>query len=274
MYSEVFLAHDFVAVEYAIMRKFSGEGKKVTLFEEGYGNYINNSTHESYFMKFLKRFSPWLGLPGGYIGSLKWIDSIWVQRPDLIREDAKNPLRLKINQLPMELKDFLQIPEIIRELNQMYPELSEIDTWVTGHEVISVVLTESWHDHIDNREQYVDQIIAKVNESIHAQESLIFIKQHPGESMQIETSSKQVVLLPKQLPFELLFLTMMKNNISKVHLFSFGSTAILNLYDLCRNNESLEFYLLGSISKTHDYQILFPRFCELATKYHVRFNIV
>jgi hypothetical protein len=274
MYSEVFLAHDFVAIEYAIMRKFSSEGKKVTIFEEGYGNYINNSTHESFLMKGLKRFSPWLGLPGGYIGSLKWIDSIWVQRPNLIREDVHNPLRLKTNPLPMLLKDFLQIPEVAEELYHMYPELNEIDMWVKGHDVLSVVLTESWHDSIANREQYVDQIIDKVNESIQDKESLIFIKQHPGESMPIVTSSKQVVLLPKQLPFELLFLTMMNNNIKKVNLFSFGSTAILNLYDLCRHNESLKIYLFSSLGKTHDYEILFPRFCDLATKYHVQFNIV
>jgi hypothetical protein len=274
MYAEVFLAHDAVAVEYAIMRKFSSEGKQVTIFEEGYGNYIDNSAHKTFIMKGMKRLSPWFGLPGGYIGSLRWIDSIWVQRPELIKADGKNPLRLKAKGLPMDLKDFLQIPEIIDELYSMYPELREIGTRVQGHEVLSVVLTESWHDKIANRDQYMNQIIDKVNDSIHDPGSPIFIKQHPGESMPIETSSLQVSLLPKQFPFELLYLIMMKNKIKKVNLFSFGSTAILNLYDLCRNDESLEIYLFGSLGKTLDYQILYPRFCELATKYHVHYNVV
>jgi hypothetical protein len=273
-YSEVFLAHDFVAVEYAIMRKFSGEGKKVTIFEEGYGNYINNSTHETLYMKTLKRFSPWMGLPGGYIGSLRWIDEIWVQRPHLIQEDPHNPLRFKTKALPMSLKDFLEIPAITDELYLLFPELRDVDSWVQGHDVISVVLTESWHDFIDHRDQYIDEIIAKVNESLNDTDALIFIKQHPGESKTIVSASEQVALLPKQLPFELLYLVMMRNQIRKVNLFSFGSTAILNLYDLCRQDESLDIYLFGSLSKTYDYDILFPRFCALATQYHVAFQIV
>jgi hypothetical protein len=270
MYSEVFLAHDAVPVEYGIMRKFRSEGKRVTVFEEGYGNYINNSAHQSLIMKALKKISPWVGLPGGYIGSLKWVDSIWVQRPELIKTDVKNPVRFKTKHLPMYLKDFLQLPHIVEELYRMYPELMEIGTRIQGHEVLSVVLTESWHDQITNRDQFVAQVIHKVKEHIHDSESPIFIKQHPGEMMTMETTCKQVSLLPKQLPIELLYLVMMKNKIKKVNLFSFGSTAILNLYDLCRNDENLEIYLFNSMIKDYDY----PRFYALATKYQIRFTMV
>jgi hypothetical protein len=273
-YSELFLAHDFVAVEYAILRHFSSEGKRVTIFEEGFGNYINNSTHTKLHMKFLKRLAPLLGLPGGYIGSLKWVNSVWVQRPELIINDAKNQLRHKVEQLPLKLKDFLGMPEIIKELNMIYPELMEIDRKVQGHDIISVVLTESWHDDISNRNQYMDQFLEKVSASVNKANSPIFIKQHPGESMPIETNSNQIEVLPKKLPIELLYLIMMRNKILKVNLYSFGSTAILNIYDLCRNDENLDIYLISSMTMTSDFKITFQRFCELATNYHVRFKTV
>jgi hypothetical protein len=248
MYSEVFLAHDTVPVEYAIMRKFNSERKKVTIFEEGYGNYINNSEHKSLIMKGLKRFSPWLGLPGGYIGSLKWIDSIWVQRPELIRTSDIHSLRPKTKQLPMYLKEFLQIPEIIQEMYTMYPELGEIADRFKDHQVLSVVLTESWHDQIKNRKQHIDQIIDIVNGTLPG--IPIFIKQHPGESVPIETASKQVSLLPKQFPFELLYLIMKKNNI--------------------KNDESLEIYLIDSMLQAFDFHL----FCDLAVKLQIRYITV
>jgi hypothetical protein len=275
MYSEVFLAHDFVAVEYAIMRKFGSEGKKVTIYEEGYSNYINNSTHETLIMKGLKKISPWLGLPGGYFGSLRWVDSVWVQRPHLIKEDRDNPIRFKAKPLPMELTDFLQLPEIIEEMYILFPELAEIDAHVQGHEVISVVLTESWHDQMEDRAQYVEQIVAKINDVVEQQESLIFFKQHPGENLPLQWNSDQIVLLPKQLPFELLYLIMKKNRLQKVNLFSFGSTAILNLFHLCKDEKSLEIYLFGKgLDRTYYMEMKFPRFCELATNFQVQYQIV
>jgi hypothetical protein len=275
MYSEVFLAHEFVAVEYAIMRKFSSEGKKVTLYEEGYSNYINNSTHETLFMKGLKKFSPWLGLPGGYFGSLKWVDSVWVQSPHLIRKDHENPIRNKAKPLPMELTDFLQHPKIMEELYILFPELAEIDAYVQGHEVISVVLTESWHDQMADRNEYVEQIVTKINEVNQDQKSLIFFKQHPGENLPMQSESEQIVILPKQLPFELLYLIMKKNKLKKVNLFSFGSTAILNLYHLCKDDESPEIYLFGKgMSRTYYMEMKFPRFCKLATNFHVLFKSI
>jgi hypothetical protein len=275
MYSEVFLAHDFVAVEYAIMRKFSSEGKKVTIFEEGYGNYINNSTHETLLLKSLKRISPWLGLPGGYFGSLKWVDSVWVQRPQLIKEDLSNPIRFKAKPLPMQLTEFLQLPEIIEEMYILFPEIAVLDAHVQGAEEISVVLTESWHDEIKDRDEYVTQIITKVNETVQNEDSLIFIKQHPGENLQMQWDSAQIVLLPKQLPIELLYLIMKKHKLKKVNLFSFGSTAILNLYHLCKEDDSLDIYLFGeSMCRTHYMELMFPLFCELAARFQVQYKIV
>jgi hypothetical protein len=273
-YSELFLAHDFVAVEYAALRYFSSKGKRVTIFEEGFGNYINNSTHVKLHMKFLKRISPWLGLPGGYIGSLKWVDSVWVQRPEVIIEDKKNKLRHKVKHLPLKFKDFLRLPAIIEELNLIYPELKEIGQSVQGMDVITVILTESWHDYITDRDHYIDQMVEKVTLSINDANSPIFIKQHPGETRPIETNYKQISIIPKKIPIELLYLIMMSNKIQRVNLFSFGSTAILNIYDLCRNDENLDIYLLSSMPMTNDYKILFKRFCELATNYHVRFTII
>jgi hypothetical protein len=274
-YSELYFAHDFIAVEYAIMRHFSSEGKKVTIFEEGFSNYINNSTHTKFHMKLLKKISPWLGLPGGYIGGLKWVDSVWVQRPEIIMADRKNQLRHKIKKLPLKFKDFLNLPQIVNELNIIYPELQQINERVQGQNNISVILTESWHDHIPNRNFYISQLIEKVSKSIKNQNSPIFIKQHPGEMLPIELMNfEQVEVLPKLLPIELLYVIMMNNNIQKVNLFSFGSTAILNIYDLCRNDENLDIYLLDSMDMSEENQITFNRFRNLASNYNVKFDCI
>jgi hypothetical protein len=226
-------------------------------------------------MKALKWVSPWLGLPGGYFGSVKWVDSVWLQRPHLIAEDTSNPIRFKTKKLPMELKHFLQMPEITKELFILFPQLAEVDAHLEGHEEISLVLTESWHDQLDQRDRYADQIVDKVNECLNMSGSPIFFKRHPGESLSMEWTSEQVVILPQQLPIELLYPIMMKNKLKKVRLFSFGSTAILNLYDLCRQDDNLEIYLFGdSLGKSRNNILKFPRFCALATQYQVAYHIV
>jgi hypothetical protein len=192
----------------------------------------------------------------------------------LIMDNPRNQLRHKVEQLPLKLKDFLGMPEIVKELNMIYPELMEIDQKVQGHDIISVVLTESWHDGIPNRNQYMNQFFEKVSASVNKANSPIFIKQHPGEKLPIETNSNQIEVLPKKLPIELLYLVMLSNKIQKVNLYSFGSTAILNIYDLCRNDENLDIYLISSMTMTSDFKITFQRFCELATNYQVRFKTV
>jgi hypothetical protein len=192
----------------------------------------------------------------------------------LIIEDKNNQLRHKIKHLPLKLKDFLGIPKIVKELNLIYPELVGIDRRVQGHDIISVILTESRHDTIANRNQYMDQFIEKVSASVNNANSPIFIKQHPGESKHIETNSYQIEVLPKKLPLELLYLNILNNKKQKVNLYSFGSTAILNIYDLCRNDENLDIYLISSMTMTGEYKITFQRFCELATNYHVRYKTI
>ncbi|MCD9023660.1 alpha-2,8-polysialyltransferase family protein [Cohnella silvisoli] len=271
-YTEVFLAHDFVAVEYAIIRKFSSEGKRSTLYEEGFGNYINNSTHKSWHMKLLKRLAPWFGLPGGYFGSLKWINSVWLQRPELIVSDNKNPLRHKTRSLPMAFKDFLHDPGIMKECYAIYPELHEIDRWLNGKDTMTVVLTEPFVDEVADRGKYFAEIIAKVNLTIGSEDTLVFFKQHPGEQLPIEAISSQIMPLPKKLPIELLYLVITKNNIRKVNMFSFGSTAILNLYDLCKTNESLDIFIIESMGMSEDDKVISSRFCDLALQYNIQFQ--
>ncbi|MBW5448338.1 hypothetical protein GE107_20045 [Cohnella sp. CFH 77786] len=273
-YSEVFVAHDFVAVEYAIMRKFGSENKRAYLYEEGFGNYINNSTHSSWHMRLLKRVAPWFGLPGGYFGSLKWIDSVWLQRPGLITSDARNPIRKKTRGLPLDFNQFLGIPRIVEECYRIYPELREIDRQVAGLDTISVVLTDPFLDEVPNREPYIWEMKGKVDEAIGRRDIPMFIKQHPGEKKSIEAVPGQILTLPKKLPSELLYLVILKNNLRKINLFSFGSTAILNLYDLCKSDNSMDIYIFESLKMQDDVKMIAHRFVELAKRHQIAFQTV
>lgn len=273
-YSEAFIAHDFVAIEYAIMRKFDSEGKRVRLYEEGFGNYIDNSTHTRWYMKLLKRMAPKLGLPGGVFGSVKWIESIWLQRPQLFVTDGSRSLKNKARPLPMTLKEFLRTPQIAEELYWIYPELREIDRQVAGRDEMTVVLTEPFIDNIEKRQEYLDEILRRVNDTLRDRDPSepVFFKQHPGELSPLESFSGQVSLLPKGWPIELLYLVVLKHDIRKLNLFSFGSTAILNLYDLCRNDGNLDIFIFESMTMREEVKMIASRFCELAERYEIRFQ--
>ncbi|BBI31787.1 polysialyltransferase family glycosyltransferase [Cohnella abietis] len=274
-YSEVFVAHDFVALEYAIIRKFSSESKSVILYEEGSGNYINNSTHKKWYMRFLKRVAPWFGLPGGYFGSLKWIKSIWLQRPELITANRNNPIYHKTRGLPITLEEFMRMPDIMSECYQIYPELHDVDKLVRDHDELTVILTDPFLDEITDRKAYIHSIIEKATEAATRPGSPIFFKQHPGETIQIEasiTSNDQVAIMPQKLPIELLYLIIQKNKISKINLISFGSTAILNLYDLCRSNDYMSVFIIESMSMDEELKLIASRFVDLAEKHQIQFQ--
>ncbi|MBB6671688.1 hypothetical protein [Cohnella nanjingensis] len=273
-YDEAFVAHDFVAVEYAIIRNFASAGKRASLYEEGFGNYINNSTHTKWHMKLLKKIAPMLGLPGGYFGSVRWIEAIWLQRPGLILADRRNPLRRKARHLPLAFSAFLELPEIAKECYALYPELAEIDALVAGQEVISVILTDPFLDEMPDRPGYVREMLGKVAQATGDDRSPVFLKQHPGEKLAVDADEGRFAILPKQLPSELLYLIIVKHKIRKLNLFSFGSTAILNLYDLCRTDNSMDIFIFDSLMLKPDVKVISDRFCELAERHHIQFRLV
>ncbi|MFC5405018.1 hypothetical protein [Cohnella soli] len=274
-YSSLFVAHDFVAVEYAIIRKFGAEGKKAILFEEGSGNYINNSTHKSWHMRLLKKMAPWLGLPGGYFGSMRWIREIWLQRPEIITGKRDNPIFRKTIGLPLTLESFMRMPKIIRESYFLYPELEEVDELVRGHEELTVVLTDPFLDDVDNREAYIEDIVRKANEATNNRRSPVFFKQHPGERLPFpQSGNPQVSALPQKLPIELLYHVIKNNDIKRIHLVSFGSTAILNLYDLCRADDCMNVYIIDSLSMNEDDKLIASRFADLAEKHKIIFRFI
>jgi hypothetical protein len=272
-YEEVFVAHDFVAMEYAVIRKFSSERKRVNLYEEGFGNYINNSTHTRWHMRLLKWAAPWFGLPGGYFGSLKWVDAVWLQRPSLVTTNRRNPIRRKTRGLPLPFDQFLGLPAVIRECDHLYPELREIDRQIAGHDAIAVVLTDPFLDAVPERRQYLRVIRKKVYETLGNRDVPLFFKQHPGERRSVEEDGCGLTL-PRKLPGELLYVVMRRNGIRKIHLFSFGSTVILNLYDLCKQDNSLDIYIFDSLAGNRDVRMIADRFCSLAAKHQIAFQYV
>lgn len=272
-YAEVFVAHDFVAMEYAVIRKFSSEHKPVNLYEEGFGNYINNSTHTRWYMRLLKWVAPWFGLPGGYFGSLKWIDAVWLQRPLLVTTNRRNPVRRKARGLPLSFDQFLGLPAFGEECDRLYPELREMDRQIAGNEAIAVVFTEPFLDEVPERSKYLREIQNKVYETLGSREVPLFFKQHPGERRSVEADGGKLTL-PKKLPGELLYLVMRRNGVRKIHLFSFGSTAILNLYDLCLKDNCLDIYIFESLGTDQDVKMIADRFCSLAVKHQIAFQFV
>jgi hypothetical protein len=272
-YSEVFLAHDGVAAEYAIMREFQRAGKPVHIYEEGFGSYIDTNTHRTIAKKFMKKCSPLLGLPGGYIGGLKWIQSVWVQYPELLAKNGGHPLRRKARRLPMRFKDFMRKPEIVGEWFAIYPELHKLDQLMQGEEVVSIVLTDSWLDSMPDREAFVEHAAAMARETTGGKPSCVYVKQHPGELLSLR-EKPGLKLLPQKLPIELLYLVMLKNRLSKVHLFSFGSTAVLNLSELCRDADNLDIYIFTSLNIAEEYKIIAARFRELAARCQVQYRTV
>jgi len=125
-YDSLYFAHEGVATEYAIMRRFKRDGKMTIIYEEGYGNYVNINTHK-FLKRFLKESSHLFNIPGSYIGELKFVDKVLLQYPEIAKR-LNLPISRKVEKLPMTLNTFLSDPVIQEEFKKLFPDIPELPT--------------------------------------------------------------------------------------------------------------------------------------------------
>lgn len=267
-YDELYFAHEGVAMEYGLMRQFAVQGKPAIVYEEGFGNYISVNLHAALRKRLLKEISHWLGIPGSYIGRLKYVDAVLLQRPDIL--DERNPISRKARPLPLTLHEFLSREHIRQEMCNIYPEIRSLSSVIGKGDAIAVLLGESWWDTLPNREQYIRELLKKI---IGADFSKVFVKQHPGEIEQLEGLPGEVEFIPKRLPLELLYLAI-KERIKRLCLFTFGSTAVFNLYELFSDECDVKIIILRDLNLDRRFTLGSEKFRAVADKLGVVYSVV
>jgi len=273
-YESLYIAHEGVATEYGIMKKFYEFKKPVIMYEEGFGNYINVNQHQNIFKRMLKEVSHLFGIPGSYLGRLKYVDKVLVQRPDIIINEKHNPIRKKVVRLPISLSEFLLLPNIRKEMNNIFPQLDELLLQIEGINKISLFLGESYNAKLKNYQGYMDKIIELVEDSSKDVDA-IFIKQHPGDDKMLEFGNrdKKIILIPKILPIELLY-ALFNEKLKLLKVFTLGSTAAINLHNLFLNQCDIEVNILSDktlpVSQSGNVQ----KFKEMALKFGVKHSVI
>lgn len=263
-YDSLYFAHDGVATEYAVMRNFKRDGKAAIIYEEGYGNYVNINTHK-YLKSFLKEFSHLFNIPGSYIGRLKFVDKILLQYPDIVIK-SRLPIAKKVDKLPMSLDKFLGNAKIQKELFELFPCTLNF----SSASEIFLILGETFNSEIDYI-NFIENTIQLVQTNLRAGSVIIF-KPHPGETQDYSISHrKNLVVIPKNLPIEMLYIYGLRN-CKKLCIYTYGSTAAINLYMMLRNVCKPEIIILTSNKIPYKDEIAFIRFRELAKNLNVKYR--
>lgn len=271
-YEELYFAHEGVATEYGLMRQFAAQGQPTIIYEEGYGNYVSGNLHVS-IKKWLKELSHWFGIPGSYIGRLRYVDAVILQRPNILNLDRRNPIRRKAGPLPLTLHEFLSREHIRQEICSIYPEIHSLSSVIQEGAAIAILLGESWWDTVPNREQYIYKLLNKISKITGAHLDKIFIKQHPGEVEHLEGLAGEVEFIPKRLPLELLYLAA-KGKMKHLYLFTFGSTAVLNLYELFSDECAVKIVILNASGLDKKLALTAKRFRVLGDRFGVPYWMV
>lgn len=264
-YNKLYIAHDTVVLEYALMKKFSSENKDVYLFEEGTGNYINTNFHKSFVKRIIREFSYIVGMPSSYLGRSKEVKAILLSRPEIIKRMRYNPVKRKVMKLPLELSDFLNKQEIREEFYHIYPELHYIEKDIKNLKEISIILTEPQFDTLTNREFYLRKIIDKAQRSNDEYESVTLIKQHPGETKDLP-KVEGIGIIPKNIPIEMI--KIIKNEkLKKINLFTFGSTAVFTIKELFKKDIEVNIFLIDDENQQNYFK-------KLANKFDMEFKCI
>jgi hypothetical protein len=274
-YNKLYFAHDGVAMEYGLMRKFADQGKPCIIYEEGIGNYVSTNHHIGVIKRSLKEIAHWFGIPGSYIGRLKYVNKILLQRPDSLDLDKSDPIRGKIFPLPFNLKDFLVLSHIERELLAIYPMLNDLSENVPARGAIGILLGESWWDALPNRDEYLNRRVREIQERYEADLGAIFIKQHPGETNDIINLAECFKVIPRNLPIELLYNVIRRRRPTSILLFTFESTAALNLYLFLSGEKSIAKIVVLRDSRLDPERVLSnSRFEDLLNEMGIRYSVL
>jgi len=265
-YDSLYFAHEGVATEYAVMRKFKRDGKAAIIYEEGYGNYVNINTHRS-FKSFLKEFSHLFNIPGSYIGKLKFVDKILLQYPDIVIK-GRLPIAKKVDKLPMSLDRFLSDAKIQEELDKLFPCTLNFSSNIASE--ISLILGETFLSEIEDT-HFIENTIQLVETDSRAG-SIIVFKPHPGETRDYSIlHRKNLVVISKILPIEMLYIYALRN-CKKLCIYTFGSTAAINLYNLLKNVCKPEIIILMSNKIPYETEAMLDRFKKLAKSLDIEYQ--
>jgi hypothetical protein len=236
-YDSLYIAHDN-GLQYGLLRLFKKLGKKTYLYEEGIGNYVGTNLHSGIKQK-VKNIGYLLNLPSGFLGESRYVDTILLQYPQLVNRD-NTIVHHKLKKTTKTLPSYLREKNSKKELAELFPvnEMSKILTDNSKHQrkKIILILTEprvsglTWNHDITLKEiEYFRAIIKR--ETKHGK--IAFIKQHPRDSRDLKSAfaaNESVYFVHNAIPIEMLGL--FENNIEKISVYSYGCTAILNLWKI------------------------------------------
>lgn len=269
-YDGLYFAHEGVAVEYAIMRKFKKDRKTATIYEEGYGNYININTHNS-VKSFLKSISHLFNIPGSYIGRLKFVDRILLQYPEVAKK-LNLPILRKVEKLPITLPMFLRDPTIQKELKNLFPSIPALPKNYNLDAFL--ILGESYLSDIGYGD-FIEKIVDYIKSSFSEERPIIFFKQHPGEFLTPATLPiTNLIIIPAILPIEMFYSYVLNNGIKTLHIYTFGSTAVINLHMMLANTCQTKVTLLESSKIPYKYKLSADRFKQLSKFLGIKYKIL
>lgn len=255
-YGSLYCAHDGVPSEYAIIRYLTSHRVRTTIYEEGYGNYITINNHSG-LMRILKRLARLIDLPGEYIGETRFVHKILLQHPEKLPSRTRKAIGSKVEALPESLKNFLQRHKT--ELVDLFPELSAVKNELAGVRHLKMILTESFIS-----DQYYELAIMNLCRGRSTPGERIMVKQHPGERNRSLVQARDVLSIPKYIPVEAACTVLC--TLDKLDVYTFGSTAALNLKLLLEPEVQVRIYLLADPQEVNP---LADQFLTLAQLWNV-----
>ncbi len=267
-FSQLFIAHDSVAIEYAFMRFFDRMNKKVFLYEEGAGNYVNINSHKNFITKILKKYAYIFNIPGEFLGQSKFINKIYLQFPEIAKKNVK-PLSNKIKEIPLKLADLLKDNSFVQHMNFLFNISNEIKL-PSKDKKIDLFLGSP----IINNGNHLKLLKEYFQENMNNND-LLYIKQHPGEkyAYNIKLHMKEYHI-PQNWPIELLSLKLLENNVQYLNIYSFCSTSLINFYSLLKDEIQINFYIFNINDLNDSDRVPFYRFLHLYDDFNLKYDII
>jgi len=115
-----------------------------------------------------------------------------------------------------------------------------------------------------------------LTEQLSREADIILVKQHPGDNKKLElknVTNKKIILVPKDLPIELLYIEASKK-LKLLKIFTFGSTAVINLYNLFSNQCKINITMFIDKKLPDKYSKGISRFRKLVPKFGIKYSII
>jgi len=102
---------------------------------------------------------------------------------------------------------------------------------------------------------------------------VIFLKQHPGENSNYSFLPKgRLIVIPKIIPIEMFYFYALNNGIKSLYIYTFGSTAAINLYMMLKNICRVEIVVLTDHRIPFIYSSTLDKFRQLAQLFEIKYH--